>query len=103
MLVAARRAKQLQDGAPPLIRTSSTHPLTIAIEEIAQGKVGPGAPEPEMLPIVPPLEEEEGETEEAAELEAATDAGTTGPADADDGTEADEEAAVADESESEEV
>jgi DNA-directed RNA polymerase subunit omega len=53
VLLASKRAKQLQEGAPPLIRTAATNPLTIAIEEIAQGKVGPGAPEPEMLPIVP--------------------------------------------------
>lgn len=69
VLLASKRAKQLQEGAPPLIRTSSTHPLTIAIEEIAQGKVGPGAPEPEMLPIVPRPEEGEAEDtlDEAAE------------------------------------
>lgn len=38
VLLAANRAKQLQAGAPPLIRTTSSNPLTIALEEIASGK-----------------------------------------------------------------
>jgi len=37
--LAAKRAKQLRDGAPPLIRTESNHPLTIALAEIAAGKI----------------------------------------------------------------
>lgn len=37
--LAARRAKQIRDGAPILIETSSVHPLTIALEEIADGAV----------------------------------------------------------------
>src|SRR5947207_15595292 len=37
--LAARRAKQIRDGAPILVDTKSTHPLTIALEEIAEGAV----------------------------------------------------------------
>ena len=39
VVLAAKRAKQLKSGAPPLINTSSRNPLTIALEEIAAGKV----------------------------------------------------------------
>jgi DNA-directed RNA polymerase subunit omega len=39
VVVAAKRAKQIKEGAPILIDTDSTNPLTIAMEEIAQGKV----------------------------------------------------------------
>lgn len=39
--LAAKRAKQLREGALPLIPTSSIHPLTIAFEEIAAGKIKP--------------------------------------------------------------
>jgi DNA-directed RNA polymerase omega subunit len=39
VVVAAKRAKQIKEGAPILIDTESTNPLTIAMEEIAQGKV----------------------------------------------------------------
>lgn len=39
--LAAKRAKQIRDGAPPLIRTDSNHPLSIALAEIAAGKIRP--------------------------------------------------------------
>ncbi len=39
--LAARRARQLKDGAPPLVRIESSHPLSIALEEIAAGKIKP--------------------------------------------------------------
>lgn len=39
--LAAKRAKQLKDGAPPLVRMESSHPLTIALAEIAAGKIKP--------------------------------------------------------------
>lgn len=47
--LAARRAKQLKEGAPPLVRIESNHPLTIALAEIAAGKIQPilGLPEAE--------------------------------------------------------
>lgn len=39
--LAAKRAKQIKDGAPPLVRIDSSHPLTIALAEIAAGKIKP--------------------------------------------------------------
>jgi len=39
VVIAAKRAKQIKEGAPILIDTLSTNPLTIAMEEIAAGKV----------------------------------------------------------------
>jgi DNA-directed RNA polymerase subunit omega len=39
ILVAARRARQLQSGAPPVIETSSRKPCRIAQDEIMAGKV----------------------------------------------------------------
>lgn len=39
ILVAARRARQLQNGASPLIETSSTKPCRIAEQELQADKV----------------------------------------------------------------
>ena len=39
ILVAARRARQLQSGSRPLVDTPSRKPCKIAREEIAAGKV----------------------------------------------------------------
>jgi DNA-directed RNA polymerase subunit omega len=39
--LAAKRAKQLKEGAPPLVSVESGHPLTIALAEIAAGKIKP--------------------------------------------------------------
>jgi DNA-directed RNA polymerase subunit omega len=39
ILVAARRARQLQSGSRPLVETHSRKPCKIAQEEIAAGKV----------------------------------------------------------------
>ena len=39
ILVAARRARQLQNGAPPVIETPSRKPCRIAQDEIKAGKV----------------------------------------------------------------
>jgi DNA-directed RNA polymerase subunit omega len=39
VVLASKRAKQIKEGAPVLIDTSSTNHLTIALEEIAAGKV----------------------------------------------------------------
>jgi len=39
--LAAKRAKQLREGAPALVQVDSTHPLTIALAEIAAGKIKP--------------------------------------------------------------
>lgn len=45
VIMAADRAKQIQQGAAPLIKTSSHHPLSIAMEEIAAGVYPPVAKE----------------------------------------------------------
>src|SRR3954466_16339943 len=42
--LAAKRAKQLREGAPPLVNVESNHPLTIALAEIAAGKIKPIMP-----------------------------------------------------------
>ncbi len=39
VILSAKRARQLKEGLPPLIRASSGNPLTIALEEVASGKV----------------------------------------------------------------
>ena len=39
--LAAKRAKQIKEGAPPLVKVDSNHPLTIALSEIAAGKIRP--------------------------------------------------------------
>ncbi len=39
ILVAAERAKQIQNGAPPKIQSKSRKPAHIAIEETRQGLV----------------------------------------------------------------
>lgn len=39
--LAAKRAKQIKEGAPPLVRIESNHPLSIALAEIAAGKIKP--------------------------------------------------------------
>lgn len=39
VLVAARRARQLSGGAPPLVETSARKVCKIAQEEIAAGKI----------------------------------------------------------------
>jgi len=38
-VLVAKRARQLLDGAPPLIETNSTKPVTIALQELGQGKL----------------------------------------------------------------
>lgn len=39
VVVAAKRAQQIKDGARPLVEVNSNNPLTIALREIAEGKV----------------------------------------------------------------
>jgi DNA-directed RNA polymerase omega subunit len=55
VVAAAKRARQLKEGAVPLVKISSNNPLTIALAEIAAGKVivkQPGEPgdQPEVQP-----------------------------------------------------
>jgi DNA-directed RNA polymerase subunit omega len=54
ILVAARRARQLQGGAPPVIETSSRKPCRIAQDEIRAGKVKWVIPEVAAKPAAEP-------------------------------------------------
>ena len=47
ILVAARRARQLQSGAKPMVDTISRKPCRIAMDEIDSGKVKWVVPQPE--------------------------------------------------------
>ncbi len=39
VIVAAKRARQLKDGALPMVDIDTGNPVTIALEEIAAGKI----------------------------------------------------------------
>ena len=39
VILAAKRARQIKDGARKLIDTRSANPLTVALEEIAEGQI----------------------------------------------------------------
>lgn len=39
VMLTAKRARQIVEGSEPLIDTQSNKPVTIAIEEIVEGKV----------------------------------------------------------------
>lgn len=54
VVLSAKRAKQIKEGAPILIETTSTNPLTIAMEEIAAGKVTAIEAEGEIVPQTSP-------------------------------------------------
>lgn len=43
-ILAAKRANQVREGAPPLVSVESPHPLTISLAEIAAGKIKPIVP-----------------------------------------------------------
>jgi DNA-directed RNA polymerase subunit omega len=57
ILVAARRARQLQMGAPPLVDSASTKPCRIATEELQADKV-----KWETRPLPPAADAEAGES-----------------------------------------
>ena len=62
VVAAAKRARQLKEGAVPLVRCDSNNPLTVALHEIAAGKVvikPPGEPgdEPAIETAGEPTEE----------------------------------------------
>jgi DNA-directed RNA polymerase subunit omega len=57
ILVAARRARQLQNGAPPIVETASRKPCRIAQDEIKAGKVKWIIPELPKAPVEVPEEE----------------------------------------------
>ena len=50
VVLAAKRAKQIKSGAPPLVATTSRNPLTIALEEIAAGKIQCQVADHDILP-----------------------------------------------------
>jgi DNA-directed RNA polymerase subunit omega len=68
VILAAKRARHLKEGATPLVRSASANPLTVAFEEIAGGKVRPAGPDEETAKLVvaevftaaPELSEETG-------------------------------------------
>ena len=37
--IAAKRAKKIVDGSEPLVETKSYNPVSVAIEEIMEGKI----------------------------------------------------------------
>ncbi len=39
VIVAAKRARQLKDGALPMVDIDTQNPVTISLEEIAAGKI----------------------------------------------------------------
>jgi DNA-directed RNA polymerase subunit omega len=51
ILVAARRARQIQGGARPMVDTSSRKPCRIAREEIVAGKVAWLIPDTPKTPV----------------------------------------------------
>lgn len=60
ILVAARRARQLQGGADALVETSSRKACRIAQDEIQAGKVSYVVPEPVAPMQATPTEDKEG-------------------------------------------
>jgi len=39
VIVAAKRARQLKDGALPMVDVDTGNPVTVALEEVAAGKI----------------------------------------------------------------
>lgn len=39
VVLAAKRAREIMDGQQPLVESKSNKPVTIALEEVAQGKI----------------------------------------------------------------
>jgi len=50
--LAAKRANQLREGAMPLVNVESNHPLTIALAEIAAGKIKAILPTAEQMSAI---------------------------------------------------
>ena len=65
ILAAAKRARQLQSGARPLISTTSRKPTRIAMEEVRQGAIEVEIlPEDWVAPKPEPMELEAGDASE---------------------------------------
>ena len=71
VLVATKRARQLANGAQPLVVWENDKPTIVALREIAEGLIGPSILDEPLHPVV---EEEETEAEELAMLADATPA-----------------------------
>lgn len=56
-VIAAQRARQLSDGALPVVGTGATNPVTVALEELAAGKLRAQAPR---QPVASPDSEPHG-------------------------------------------
>ena len=63
VLVATKRARQLANGAQPLVEWENDKPTIVALREIAEGLIGPSILDEPSHPII---EEEESEGEELA-------------------------------------
>ncbi len=46
VMLAAKRARELRAGQLPLVDVDSQNPVTVALEEIAAGRIRPEMPEP---------------------------------------------------------
>ncbi len=71
VMLAAKRARQIKDGAPRLVDTESVNPVTIALEEIAADKLvldGMVAHVVDDFPRVASSREREAELEELLAL-----------------------------------
>ncbi|MCX7599142.1 MAG: DNA-directed RNA polymerase subunit omega [Armatimonadetes bacterium] len=47
VVVAAKRAMRIREGSEPLVETDARNPLTIALLELASGKIHPERPSEE--------------------------------------------------------
>jgi DNA-directed RNA polymerase subunit omega len=78
VLVATKRARQLANGAQPLVDWENDKPTIVALREIAEGLIGPSILNE---PTHPVFEEEETEAETGGEVKAEGE-GETAAADA---------------------
>lgn len=67
VLVATKRARQLANGAQPLVDWENDKPTIVALREIAEGLIGPSILNE---PTHPVFEEEETEVEAGGEVKA---------------------------------
>jgi DNA-directed RNA polymerase subunit omega len=44
VMIASRRARELHSGQLPLVDVDSQNPVTVALEEVAAGRIGPEPP-----------------------------------------------------------
>ncbi|HHB11797.1 MAG TPA: DNA-directed RNA polymerase subunit omega [Chromatiales bacterium] len=56
VLLAAKRARQLERGAEPLVEPENDKPTVIALREIAEGKISPALLDEPEMPQMPSME-----------------------------------------------